>query len=308
MKYNIQMEHVVALFDILAWPITLIVIVFVGIGRKQIKSLIAMIESIKYKDVKIEFSRTLDQVKENIGETSQHEPHLIADESEIYTNILKTSPEAAVIKSWQSLELSAINKVKDLLPDNESFRNPLQRPTDYLEHKGALTPTTASAIRDLRSLRNQIVHRNVDEISPEDAMQYEKLATAIRRKIDAITELPAIKLTALTLLVLDINHLLDSRKFDDISIEEVYDWIKKEEILPSLNKRTGGAIALSDYSDDGPYSNFSTFYHDQMKALADAYAGDHEKKWRVENSGLCLLLAWTNQIIQSGSGWHPDVW
>ncbi len=302
-----QMEHVVALFDILAWPITLIVIVFVGFGRKQIQALIAMIQRVKYKDVEINFSGTLDQVKENIEETSQHEPHLIVDESEIYTNILKTSPEAAVIKSWQSLELSAINKVKDLLPENERFQNPLRRPTDYLEHKGALTPTTSSAIRDLRSLRNQIVHGSVNEISQEDAMQYAKLATTIRRKIEAISELPTVKLTALTLLVLEINHLLDSRKFDDISIEEVYDWIKKEEILPSLAKRTGGEIDLSIYSDDGPYSNFSTFYHDQMKALADAYAGDHER-WRVENRGLCLLLAWTNQIIQSGSGWHPDVW
>ena len=53
-----QMEHVVTLFDILAWPITLIVIVFVGIGRKQIQALIAMIQRVKYKDVEINFSGT----------------------------------------------------------------------------------------------------------------------------------------------------------------------------------------------------------------------------------------------------------
>ena len=302
------MEHIVDLIDILVWPITLLLIIFGGIGTEQIKALITTIQRFKYKDVEIDFSGRLEQVKENIGEISLHEHHPIVDESEIYNNILKTSPVAAVIKSWQTLELSAINKVKDLLPENESFRNPLQRPTDYLEHKGALTPTTSSAIRDLRSLRNQIVHGSVNEISQEDAMQYAKLAATIRRKIDAITELPTVKLTALTLLVLEINHLLDSRKFDDISIEEVYDWIEKKEILPSLAKRTGGKIDLRLYSDDGPYANFSTFYHDQMKALADAYAGDHEKTWMVENMGLCLLLAWTNQIIQSGSGWHPDVW
>lgn len=307
MKYNMQMEHVIALVDILVWPITLLLIIFRGIGREQIRSLIAMIKKIKYKGLGIDVSVTLDQVRENIGETSPHDPHSISDEAEIDHNTLKTSPDFVVVESWQSLELSAINKVKALLPENERFRNPLRRPTDYLEHKGALTPTTSSAIRDLRSLRNQIAHGSVNEISQEDAMQYAKLATTIRRKIDAITELPTVKLTALTLLVLEINHLLDSRQFDDISVEEVYDWIKKEEILPSLAKRTGGAIALSDYSDDGPYPSFSTFYHDQMKALADAYAGDHER-WRVENSGLCLLLAWTNQIIQSGSGWHPDVW
>ncbi len=266
-----------------------------------------MIKKIKYKGLGIDVSVILDQARENIEEPSQHEPYLIVDESEIYTNILKTSPEAAVISSWQSLELSAINKVKDLLPANERFRNPLQRPTDYLEHKGALTPTTSSAVRDLHYLRKQIVPGSVDEISLEDAIQYVKLATTIRKKIEAITELPTVKLTALTLLVLEINHLLDSRQFDDISVEVVYEWIKKEEILPSLAKRTGGRIDLGVYGDDGPYSNFSTFYHDQMKALADAYAGDHAR-WRVENKGLCLILAWTNEIIQRGSGWHPDVW
>ena len=82
---------------------------------------------VKYKDVEINFAGTLDQVKENRGEASQHEQHLIADESETYMNMLKTSPASIVIESWQSLEFSAINKVKDLSPQNEGFRNPLQR-------------------------------------------------------------------------------------------------------------------------------------------------------------------------------------
>ena len=301
------MERIVDLIDILVWPITLILIILGGIGKEQIKALITTIQRFKYKGVEIDFSRTLEQVKENIGEISLHEHHPIVDESEIYNNILKTSPVAAVIKAWQSLEISAINKVKDLLPENENFQKPLERPTEYLEYKGALTPMTVSAIRELHILRSQVVRGSVDRISREDAIQYAKLAAAVQRKIDAITELPAITLTALTLLVLEINHLLDSGKFDDISIEEVYDWIKKKEILPSLAKRSGGGIIFKLYSDDGPYANFSTFYHDQMKGLADAYADDHQR-WRVENRGICLLLAWTNEIIQRGSGWHPKAW
>jgi hypothetical protein len=44
---------------------------------------------------------------------------------------------------------------------------------------------------------------------------------------------------------------------------------------------------------------------DYLQRMCNAYSGDERKKWGVENSGLCLLLAWTNEIIQQGSGWHP---
>ena len=126
------------------------------------------------------------------------------------------------------------------------------------------------------------------------------------KAIDAVAELPKVKLTAVTLLILDLNRLIDSKQFDDVTINEVYEWIKNENVIPSLAERTEGHFSPRDYGVDGPYGNFSAFYHDQLKRIYHAYGGDHAKKWGVENLGLCLLLAWTNQLIQQGSGWHPD--
>ena len=126
------------------------------------------------------------------------------------------------------------------------------------------------------------------------------------KAIDAAAEVPKVKLTAVTLLILDLNRLIDSKQYDDITIKEVYEWIKNENVIPSLAERTKGQFSPIDYGVDGPYGNFVAFYHEQLKRIYDAYGGDHAKKWGVENLGLCLLLAWTNQLIQQGSGWHPD--
>lgn len=210
------------------------------------------------------------------------------------------------MKAWETLEQSAKTKVEALLPDGESFVNPLQRPIDYLGFRGVLTPSTAGAVRDLRALRNQVAHSNVEFVSQEGATKYVELVISILGKVDSISDLPKVSLRAFTILMSEINILIDSGEFNDITIEEVYEWIKKEKILPCLGKRATGKIDLSLYDVKGPYSNFAKYYHDQMKRLADAYAGDHERKWGVNNLGLCLLLAWTNQLVQHGSGWYPD--
>ena len=100
-----------------------------------------------------------------------------------------------------------------------------------------------------------------------------------------------VKLAALTLLVPEINHLIDSG-------EEVYRWIRAERIIPFLKEKAQELVDLSIY-------NFDQYYHEQMKSMCHACAGDHLKKWSVEHRGLCLLLAWTNELIQQGSGWSP---
>ena len=33
---------------------------------------------------------------------------------------------------------------------------------------------------------------------------------------------------------------------------------------------------------------------------------DAQRKWGVENRGLCLLIAMTNEIVQQGSGWSSS--
>lgn len=112
---------------------------------------------------------------------------------------------------------------------------------------------------------------------------------------------PEVKLAPISYLILELTRLIDSGKFHDISIEEVYSWMREEEILSSLQERTSGEIDLSPYGANGAYPGFDVLYHDRMFSYYNAYSSGHFRKWGIENLGLCLLLAWTIELIKTGS-------
>ncbi|NTV46572.1 MAG: hypothetical protein HGB11_08670 [Chlorobiales bacterium] len=114
------------------------------------------------------------------------------------------------------------------------------------------------------------------------------------------------KLTALTLLIVELIHLIDSGKYNSITIENVHTAIEQKRIIPFLKETTQGDADFSLYGSDGPYLGFVVYYHEQMYQIYGGYAGNERRKWGVENLGLCLLLAWTNEIIQQGAGWYPN--
>ncbi len=297
------MNNAIAVLNILAWPLTVLAIVWTV--RKPLASLLPSIQKIRFRDLEVQFSRFLQQTSDEFSRAA--DIRVDGDPSDQrLLDALKLSPDRAVLAAWNALESCAREKVEGLLPDDESFKSPLKRPLDYLEFKGALTPATARTIRDLQSLRNQVAHFGEDLVVRGNAVRYVSVAEGILKVIDSITGLPKVKLTAVTLLILVLTSLIDSKQYEDITIDEVYKWIRNETVIPSLSRRTKGRADLSNYGADGPYPNFARFYHDQMKRLYDAYGGDHRRKWGVENNGLCLLLAWTNELIQQGSGWHPD--
>lgn len=296
------MNYVIAILDILAWPAVTLTIACMF--WKPLTSLLQAVQKIKYRDLEFQISKTLRQTSDELSEAADVRINGHPSDKRL-SYALKLPPAQAVLAAWDALENFAGEKVNDLLPPDESFKNPLGRPLDYLDFKGALTPAIARAIRDLRLLRNQVVQFGGDLVGRENAIHYVSIAEGLMKAIDAVTELPKVKLTAITLLVLEINSLIDSKKFDDVTIDEVYRWIKSENVIPSLAKRAKGHVHLGEYGVDGPYRNFAGFYHEQMKRIYEAYGGDHEKKWGVEKLGLCLLLAWTNELIQQGSGWHP---
>ena len=110
-------------------------------------------------------------------------------------------------------------------------------------------------------------------------------------------------LTFLTLLILQLNSMIDTGKYDDITIEEIHHHIDHGTILKFLKERGQKDIDLSVHLT----GDFQSFYIKQLQSLYDACAGDERRKWRVQNKGLCLLVAWTNEIVQQGSGWTPNM-
>lgn len=109
------------------------------------------------------------------------------------------------------------------------------------------------------------------------------------------------KISALTSLILQINSLIDSGKYSDITINDIHKAIERKRVLRFIKERVGSDVDLSIHLESNTYGSFESYYEVQLENIYGGYAGQERRKWGVENSGLCLVLAWTNEIIQQGN-------
>lgn len=100
------------------------------------------------------------------------------------------------------------------------------------------------------------------------------------------------KVSSLTLLILQINAAIDSGKYQAISISDVHKAIESGSLLNFLKASIGKDLLSS------AYEGFEEFYEAAIARIYHGYAGNERRKWGVQNQGLCLVLAWTNEIIQ----------
>ncbi len=108
------------------------------------------------------------------------------------------------------------------------------------------------------------------------------------------------KVTPLTMLMLEIIALVDSGKYSDISIEDIHHAIEEKRVLRFIQEKAGLDIDLSIQLETDTYGDFEDYFESQLQEIYSGYAGQECRKWGVEHSGLCLVLAWTNEIIQCG--------
>ncbi len=296
------MEHLISLVDSLAWPATVLALFYML--REPLRSLLPFVESIKYKDGEVKFRKGLKEARAEAIE-SKIELKPSPEEKEEINQLLNISPSSAIVESWKEIEIAARDKIQELVKDKKIIFKSQRNPLSHLQMTGALIPSTARAIRDLESLRNQAAHTRDLQISKESTLEYVTLARAITKQIIGITELPKQKLTVLTLLILEYTHIIDTGKYNHIRIEDIHTQIENKNIIEFLRNETAGDSDFSLFTEEGPYSEYLTYYSEQMYQLYGGYAGNERHKWGIENSGICLLVAWTNELIQQGSGWHP---
>ena len=100
------------------------------------------------------------------------------------------------------------------------------------------------------------------------------------------------KLIELTFLVLQLNAEVDAGRtatlaevHQHISAGDLFEWLKQRfpQMDLSVNTAPGrdGAGIVSE-----------------LQALQGGYRGSERGKWGVENNGLCLLIAWVNELLQ----------
>lgn len=100
-------------------------------------------------------------------------------------------------------------------------------------------------------------------------------------------------ITDLTLLILELNAAIDAGHKADWEATQTH--IEEGDVFAWLRTQ-GFSMDLSLY--EGDRANIAHEISHEWQSIYGGYEGSERRKWGVENNGLNLLLAWTNEIIQ----------
>ena len=98
----------------------------------------------------------------------------------------------------------------------------------------------------------------------------------------------------LTFLIIGLNHLVDYGHHEGVTIDEVEDHIERGDLFPWLRKKFDGHIDLSIYEGRPVEMEITKGLQD----ILGGYRGRERRKWGVQHNGVCLLIAWVNELVQ----------
>lgn len=96
----------------------------------------------------------------------------------------------------------------------------------------------------------------------------------------------------LTYLTIELNSALDTGKYDDLPMAEASAHIEARDVVDWLRRR------VPDMDLSLLFGQAELDYENGLWDIWGGYAGKERRKWGIENRGLCLLIAWTNELIQ----------
>lgn len=99
------------------------------------------------------------------------------------------------------------------------------------------------------------------------------------------------EISKLTFVGFDLNGALGSGKYNDITIEDMKEKIRKRTVFSYLQQKLRDDIDLSILTDEDKKE-----LNDEWIDLVEAI--DEKRKMAVEKNGLCLLIAYLLEGIQ----------
>jgi hypothetical protein len=216
-------------------------------------------------------------------------------------DLLKKNVDLAIFSAWRKIEI--LSKIKG---EQLNFKS-INSNSDFLKFIEYNHLISSSIILPkLRVVKNSIEQgKVVDKVSKKFAIEYIEYCEQILKEITEISYIPQMKLSFLTLIILEINSLIDTQKYNSITINDIKKEIENMNVLEFLKNKAIDNVDFSlVLSENTSSKRFLNKYYEELKDICIAYGGNERRKWGVENSGLCLLLAWTNEIVQRGSNWQ----
>lgn len=275
------------------WPIFIFLLVL--IFRKNIISLFDKIDTIKSKDYEFIFSNEMKEMnpKLKIQKTQGELVYELKD-------LLKKNVDLAIFSAWRKIEILSKEKGEQL--NFKSINSNLDF-LKFIEYNHLIS--SSIILPKLRVVRNSIGHgKVVDNLSKKFAIEYIEYCEQILKEIKEIQYIPQMRLSFLTIIILEINSLIDTQKYNSITINEIEKEIENMNVLEFLNNKASDNADFSlVLTEDTSSKRFLKKYYEELKDICLVYKGDERRKWGIENLGLCLLLAWTYEIVQRGSNW-----
>jgi len=183
----------IKILQVIAWPIVVVLIVFVL--KTPIGKAILTVSKFRYKDrhrdVEIDFAKGLSEaeskareiptLREKPVQSSSLETRLFTFslETRLFT-LARTEPSAAVTMAWLEVEASVHEAAQRLgLPTSQPRQK--RQVLRTLASKGIINEAAMDLYEQLRNLRNEAAHALGFEIDPIEAEQYVELALSLAR-------------------------------------------------------------------------------------------------------------------------------
>ncbi|MBW3587898.1 MAG: hypothetical protein KY429_00570 [Actinobacteria bacterium] len=177
------LEFIASLVESLAWPIVVVLILI--LFRNPVTDLIPLVRRIKYKDLELEFERTLAEAtqKAQREQLPITRPSLAERYDENLTRLVwvaEVSPRAAILEAWLEVEASAAEAAVrfGLRLEPRDRPSPL-RLGSLLAGAGVFSQGLLDVYNELRDLRNKAVHAVDISLSPAVVRDYVSLALSL---------------------------------------------------------------------------------------------------------------------------------
>jgi hypothetical protein len=167
----------------LAWPIAVVLVALMI--RKPVIELLPFLRRLKYKEIELEFSKELAQLKSEVtasdtATSQQLPPSVPSVSSNRLLDIAAISTSAAILEAWSELESASVAVASSLWaqPPSDAFKN-YSRLGEYLLQCKVIDEKQLVVFNKLRALRNKAAHAVDLNLSEEEARIYIELATSL---------------------------------------------------------------------------------------------------------------------------------
>lgn len=176
------MDFILDILELCIWPFTLLTSLY--LLRSPLSLLLPFTESIKYKDLELQFSHDLNLAREHAQQALPSYEHGF-DRQSLLDNS-QYLPNHSVLEAWAYLSMSTQKLLLDHFPDTEM---PTQQTYKFvgqtlLDNK-LFTEKQAKLFHELRQLRNKVAHASGFEISGVLARQYIDMCFAFNESLKA---------------------------------------------------------------------------------------------------------------------------